>query len=101
MTNYRGHATDIVAYDFRADRYCPACIISVLTSTEEYDGWATAPSLKPIPVEDDLSEIAHAFSIDRFSEETFDSGEFPKVVFRSSDDLGFCGNYDCGREIGE
>ena len=77
------HSTDIVGDTYKADIYCPACIVSVLPTGEggAFDGWALAPGVR-MATEENLDEIASAFGIDRGDERTFDSGEFPKVVFR-------------------
>lgn len=97
------HATDIVAYTYNADIYCPDCIIDVLPTGEgqAFDGWALAEGAAPMAVEDNLSEIAVAFGIDRHDEKSFDSGDFPKVIFAdsvwNSADREFCGQ--CHEEI--
>ena len=91
-------AWDIVGYTFNADIYCPEHIIAALPTGdgEAYDGWAVAQPW--VNVEDNLSEIAYAFQIDRMDERSFDSGDFPKVVFDSSTEGDeFCAT--CGRQI--
>jgi hypothetical protein len=79
------HATDIVAYTFNAETLCPRCVIDKLPTGEgqAFDGWALAPGAAPMSTEDNLNEIAMAFGIDRQDEYTFDSDDFPKVVFAS------------------
>jgi hypothetical protein len=76
---------DIVGYTYRADLYCPGCIIKQLPTGPggAFDGWALAPGVR-MSTEANLTEIAVAFGFDRGDESTFDSGEFPKVLFRSS-----------------
>lgn len=78
-------ATDIVAYTFKADIYCPDCITEVLPTGEgeAFDGWALAEGAPVMSTEANLNEIAFAFGIDRENEYSFDSDEFPKVVFSS------------------
>lgn len=86
MPSYRLHATTIVGYAYCADLYCPICIVRALPTGEggAFDGWAIAEGYAPMPsTEDNLSEIAQAFGINRANETTFDSGDFPKVVFAS------------------
>lgn len=80
------HAADVVGYDFKASRFCPDCIIDVLPTGdgEAFDGWALAAGAAPMSTEDNLGEIADAFGINRMDERSFDSSEFPKVIFRSS-----------------
>lgn len=75
-------ATEIAAYTFATEIYCPSCIVKALPTGEgeAYDGWGLAAGVTMSP-EDNLNEIAHAFGIDRGDEHSFDSGDFPKVVF--------------------
>ena len=91
------HATDIVGYTFCADNLCPACTVAAVTSDSRYDGWALAPGVR-MSAEDNLSEIAAAFGIKRDDESSYDSGDFPKVIFASmAEDDETCGN--CGEEL--
>lgn len=78
------HATDIVAYDFRAATYHPGCIIDALPTGpgESFDGWALGGGVYMSP-EKNLSDAAAAFGINRMDESSFDSDDFPKVVFSS------------------
>lgn len=73
---------NIVGYTYRADVYCPLCILHALRTGEgqEFDGWE---DLTNMGTEDNLAEIAYAFQIDRMDEWTFDSDHFPKVIFSS------------------
>lgn len=95
------HSWDIVGYQYRADFYCPACIIDQLPTGEDeaFDGWALAPGVR-MTTEANLDEIAQAFGIDRGNEASFDSGDFPKVVF-----LDMAEHDDrcaaCGRELSD
>jgi len=75
-------AWEIVGYTFNADVYCPHHIIAALPTGdgEPFDGWTT---VVPMSTEDNLSEIAYAFQIDRMDESSFDYGDFPKVIFAS------------------
>jgi hypothetical protein len=88
------HSTDIVGYTHQADNYCPACILTVLVGTHNVS--TTDPE-----GEFGLTPIAINRGIDRDDEASFDSGGFPKVLFR--DRLGDlyerCGR--CGEELGE
>jgi hypothetical protein len=80
------HSTDIIGYQFNGAHYCPRCIIEALPTGPggAFDGWKLAPEYAlRTPVETNLSEIAYAFQIDRSDESTFDSAEFPKVIFDS------------------
>lgn len=80
---YGRKAWDVVGYTFQTETYCPEHIIDALPTGEgeSYDGWAT---VLPMSTEDNLSEIAFAFGIDRMDEYSFDSDEFPKVIFSDS-----------------
>lgn len=76
---------EIIAYVYRADIFHPRCIVDTLPTYEggAFDGWR---NLTPEPtVEGELSEIADAFGFDRDDEYSFDSGDFPKVVFGYED----------------
>lgn len=65
------HATDIVAYTYRAETLCPHCIMARFNA----DG----------RLGDDVEKVlqwhAKLRGIDIFNERTYDSGDFPKVVF--------------------
>lgn len=90
-------AWDIVGYTYNADTYCPPCVIDALPTGdgEAFDGWKACVPMNP---EDNLNEIAAAFQIDRMDERSFDSGDFPKVIFESdAEGDEFC--CVCGREI--
>ena len=67
----------VVAYTFKADIYCPACIVR------------SFKNVAPDHVVDDLNyaeEILAAaatiIGLDRLDEHTFDSDDFPKACFR-------------------
>lgn len=83
---------DIVAYTYSADMYCPPCVIEVMVAERE-----AAPAARFMSVEEALDQIASANAIDREDEASYDSGEFPKVVFRDQlevgDNCGACGRY--------
>lgn len=64
--------TDIVAYAYRADLYCPNCMLTRIGG-KSADGRL---------VEEALDNAAATLEVDRHDERTFDSDEFPKVVFR-------------------
>jgi hypothetical protein len=69
------HSTDIVGYTYKADQYCPGCIIDQVFST-----YGMAAFSKN--VETALTLTAENLDIDRFNESSYDSDEFPKVIFR-------------------
>jgi len=76
-------AFDIVGYTYKAANYCAECVENVLTvEGGEYDGWKLGKGIY-MPTEESLNEIAYHFGIDRNDEYSFDSGDFPKVIFQS------------------
>lgn len=90
-------ATDIVGYTFNADNLCPQCTIAAVTSDSRFEGWALASGIR-MSVEDNLDEIATAYGIKRDAESSYDSGDFPKVIFASMvEDAETCGH--CGDEL--
>ena len=91
------HSTDIVAYDYQSDRYTPKAILVILND----HGLASAYArfVGPEDTEETLDEIASANAIDRYAENTYDTDEFPKVVFR--DQLQELDSYDTINDIDE
>lgn len=74
---------DIVGYTYSGDNYCPRCITAM---------FAMAPTATA-QAETTLDVVAAWRRIDRYDENTFDSGAFPKVIFRLSiQDDETCGN---------
>lgn len=71
-------AWDIVGYTYQADTFCPKDVIEVLIERGE-----ASPAARDMRTEDALDQIAGANGIDRQDERTFDSGDFPKVIFES------------------
>lgn len=78
----------IAAYMYRAELFCPNCIVSQMH-------WS--PTEDRSSAEDSLDDMAHVAGIDRQDEWSFDSDNFPKVVF--SDELAddYCGG--CGEKL--
>ncbi|MFZ2527652.1 MAG: hypothetical protein WAX14_08365 [Rhodococcus sp. (in: high G+C Gram-positive bacteria)] len=72
------NAADIAGYTYKVENYSPAQLIEVLIA----EGVAS-PGARGMAVEDVLDQIAGANAIDRYDERTFDSSEFPKVIFVS------------------
>jgi hypothetical protein len=74
---------DIAAYDYKADRYCAACAVQHMKNTLSAAEWERyRQSDWPVTDEADLDVMAEIRGIDREDESTFDSDDFPKVVFR-------------------
>lgn len=81
--------TDIVGYTYRAENYTPTALIELLIA----DGSLTAEA-REIREEDALTALAAQRGIDRMDEWSFDSDDFPKVIFDSQvteDDYGWLG----------
>lgn len=93
------HSADIVGYTYNSDNYCPSHIVEQLPTGEggDFDGWALASGADPMTPEDNLREIAFAFIINVEDEHSFDSGYFPKVIFRDQADDSQCGV--CGERL--
>lgn len=86
-------AWDIVGYSLEGETLCPKDVIEVLIERGE-----ASPAARDMRTEDALDQIAGANGIDRQDERTFDSGDFPKVVFASDvQDDEFCDR--CGEPI--
>ncbi len=69
------NAADIVAYTYKADIYCPGCIVTQVSHSPVAGLLESA--------EQALDVFAKLREIDRYDESTFDSDDFPKVVFAS------------------
>lgn len=81
-------AWDIVGYTYRADIWCPSCIVGCAKV------WGGTLG-RPDDAEEMLDACAKIRGIDREDERSFDSDDFPKVIFASDvDDCEFCG--ECG-----
>lgn len=91
---------DIIAYQYAADIYCPLCIRTVAAFQLAAPGEA---AFMGRPEDGDnaeqfLDRWAAKAGVDRIDESTFDSGDFPKVVFASQgEETEHCA--ECGCEI--
>lgn len=84
---------DIVGYTFNADIYCADHIlrnVPIEEMTNSPYGWD-----HEYDIEFELDGAARSLGIDRENESSFDSGDFPKVIFRDQAELSGCG--ECGR----
>lgn len=72
-------STDVVAYTYRAAIWCPDCILDLCKQGEEYD------PLDSVDVS--LAKYAKRLGVDPNDEASFDSDDFPKVVFRDQVDI--------------
>lgn len=76
---YSQHATDVVGYSYNADIWCPRCILDTLWDTPNQDN---ATVHERGDTETMLDELAPLFNVsDRYDERSFDSNDFPKVIF--------------------
>jgi hypothetical protein len=76
----------IIGYTFNADCYCPDCIIGAYNgNSDDYDAEAM------------LTILASARGIERGDEYSFDSGDFPKVIFSHQFEGEICGK--CSRPL--
>jgi hypothetical protein len=84
---YGTHGTDIVGYTFNGDEYCPGCILNMFGNVLD----TSAEAL--------MDREAAALGIDRQDERSYDSGDFPKVIFGSDveSDEERCGG--CGESL--
>jgi hypothetical protein len=83
----------IVGYTYRADNYCPTCVIQRIVLNGKPVAVDTNAN-----VENVLDRLADANGIDRYDESSFDSGDFPKVIFSTMvEDDEQCG--ECGAEL--
>lgn len=80
---------DIVGYTYKAENVHPRCLKLDTAEGGAFDGWALASGVR-MSVEANLNEVAAAFGIDRMNERTFNSDEFPKVIFADSIEDGEC-----------
>lgn len=87
------NAADIAAYTYNADMWCESCICFKFEQPED-----EAPSAMRHNAEAILDYAAKKRGIDRYDEHSYDSDEFPKVVFVSQIEYDErCG--ECGCEL--
>jgi len=70
-------AFDIVGYTYQAANYCNDCIVYQMPKD------SISPAAFDMNVEDVLNQLAAYLGVDRDDEWSFDSGDFPKVIFQS------------------
>lgn len=88
------HATDIVGYTFNAETLCPSCMRKKAAFVNETNG----RNAEFMPLDRLLDYWAVYQGIDREDEHSFDSGDFPKVIFESSvEDCERCNG--CGEHL--
>lgn len=88
------NASTIVGYTYRAENYCPDHIVAQLTANPGNSGHATARigggEIENVDAHLDL--LARVAGINRKDEDTFDSGDFPKIIYVDQlDEAEACG----------
>lgn len=84
-------ADTVVGYTYKADIVCPACILSAMRAA----GLPVAPVLDTYQVTAAVDSVAADLGIDPEDEYSYDSDNFPKVLFSHQvDDDDMCGR--CG-----
>lgn len=84
-------ADEIVGYSFRADIYCPEDTADAVARYVDRQFGLYAGKMAYETVEEYLGRVAGHLGIDRYDERTFDSDEFPKVIFPNMADSEYCG----------
>lgn len=86
MTGYERVGIEPTAYLYAGNLLCPGCVLDALPTGEghAFDGWKDV-STPPMSAEANLTELAAAFGINRTDEQSFDSDDFPKVLFDTND----------------
>jgi len=82
------HATDIVAYTYRAETLCPGCTLDALNVPHSLRAEQSVESI--------LEMLADAQGVNWQDAHSFDSDDFPKVVF--ADQIEDCGTEGCTPE---
>lgn len=70
---------DVVGYTFQAATFCPRCIVPIVEGSIDYPPVASVSGLS---AEGGLGLLAKALHLNRMDESSYDSGDFPKVIFR-------------------
>ena len=84
---------EVIGYTYRADIYCPTDSVRKAYAD---NGWVP-PTTIYLGHEHNLDVLAQGLGIDRYAEETFDSGDFPKVVFTDQITDETCS--ECGESL--
>lgn len=94
VNRYLRQPGQIVAYQYRAEQYCPDCLVRVITPSGHNQVIAGTTEAM-------LDDLADAAGVNREDEYTFDSDEFPKVILsvhvEGDPELDRCGR--CGRML--
>lgn len=66
----------VCGYTYRAAEYCPAHAVAAVLAHEGLEGHGLAPNPHMA-----LNRLASSFGVNRADEYSFDSDDFPKVIF--------------------
>ena len=66
----------ITGYTYQAEEFSPEELVEYMIATGDM-----SPAARDLEVENALDQCAEANAIDRYDEVSYDSWEFPKVVF--------------------
>jgi hypothetical protein len=66
----------IAGYTYKAAQYCPNCIVDKVLNSMGLEGHGLS-----YDTEEALERLAISEGIERYDEHTFDSDDFPKVIF--------------------
>lgn len=97
------YASKVIGYAFQGDNYCPNCILVALYQAYNDEPQSQHEMNKVTDVVNDTTEVnldhmAIAIDIDRYNEATFNSFDFPKVLFSTNDNPEeTC--IECGEEL--
>lgn len=82
---------EITGYVYKAETFCPRCLKRHLYHSGKID-----KTMKSQTVEDMLDLLAMELKVNRFDEWSFNSDDFPKVIFASDAELvlDFCTRCD-------
>ena len=88
-------AYDVVGYTYQADILCPSCVRYVAASVAEQHGHAA----DFVPLDRLMTAWASIAGFDAEDESSYDSDDFPKVIFAAQvdDDGESCA--ECGEEL--
>lgn len=88
----------VVGYTYKADLWCGGCILPEVLKDQGIEGHGLSPD-----TEQALNRIARTLGmLDEFGEldeATYDSDEFPKVVFADQTEEGFDHCSQCGGSL--
>lgn len=77
---------DIIGYVYKADTYCPACTVSEVRVDYNINTLYTGNEEKQ------LRQMAWDLGIEYDDEYSYDSDNFPKVIFADQNEDDYCGS---------